>query len=241
MKKLALSGVLVMLVCGQQPLAVRAAQSCAQMNDRMFGADGRGGDAARFRALRAKIDAETRSGQAQAAAKDRAVYSRLAASIMASAKTMQGVSCKPRIVAQANPNTGQSNTGLSNGNQVNGSQTNGNQSNGSGRFTPTAPPLGSPGVTVITMRSPHGCVGFKGSWQTQTGLLKINNGAGALGITWFSGDVRGNVYSGGWANPQPGYHGTFVMTLAPDGDSIFADLKNSNGTSGSWTAACAGP
>jgi hypothetical protein len=203
------------------------------MNDSVFGADGRGGDAARFRALKAKIDAETRAGQAQAAAKDHAEYAKLAASILASAKVMQAGSCKPRIVAQVNPGGANVAQGASNAGQPGA---------GAGPMTiPTAPPPPS-GPAGLTTRSRHGCVSFNGWWQTASGAFLIRNAAGALGNFWFSGTVKGNVYSGNWAAPQPGDRGTFVFTLAPDGDSIRGVLTNSiTRTEASWTAPCMAP
>jgi hypothetical protein len=177
------------------------AASCVQMNDRVFGVDGRGGVAARFRDLRVKIDEETRNGQTQAAAGDRAELSRLAASILVNAKVMQTVHCTAHIVPQANAAT----------------------SNGAGA------------------RSAHGCVGFNGLWQTASGNLLINNGAGGLREFSFSGSVSGNMYSGGWSDSKTGERGTFVFTLAPDGDSMFGRLTNSfTGGSGSYTSPCVG-
>ncbi len=220
MKRFSIITLVAVLIISGEPFTAEAAPSCTQMNDRVFGSDGRGGDAARFRALRAKIDEETRNGQVQAAAADRAQAARLAASILANAKVMQNKRCTPRVIAAGSSSAGRTTHSI-----------------------PSAPPLGSPnGPVVMTMRSVHGCVGFDGTWETATGPLRIHNGAGLLGSTWFSGDVNGNVYRGGWADPPPGGHGTFVFTLAQDGDSISAILKNMvSNTSGSWTAPCIGP
>jgi hypothetical protein len=88
--------------------AAAAGQSCSQLNDRVFGSDGQGGQAAQFRALKAKTDAERGAGQTAAAAKDSAANLKLATSILASARIMQTAHCKSRVVVQpsaATPST----------------------------------------------------------------------------------------------------------------------------------------
>lgn len=225
MRTVVIVSLIAALFYSGKPVASQAAQSCAQINDRVFGSDGRGGDAAQFRSLKAKIDEETRSGQTQAVARDRAEYAQLATSILASAKTMQAGGCKARVVANAKPGTDLPSAG-------NGAQQG---------VTNPARVLsnGGAGVTV-TRRSAHGCVGFNGLWQTSTGPLRIRDGAGALGSTWFTGNVSGDVFRGGWSDPRMG-SGSFVLTLAQDGDSVDAAIKNANGSSGAYMATCIGP
>lgn len=103
-KRAIIVGITALVFLCANAVAAKAAASCRQMNDRVFGADGMGGDAARFRALKAKID------QKQAAANDRAEYARLAKSILANAKVMQKVHCTAHIVPQVNSGAAQGNT-----------------------------------------------------------------------------------------------------------------------------------
>jgi hypothetical protein len=202
-------------IAGAVP-AASAAQSCAQLNDRVFGSDGQGGQAAQFRALKAKIDAETGTGQTAAAAKDRAAYLKLATSILASAKTMQTSHCKSRIVAQASPETRVANV-------------------------PQTPAI-TAGASARSPLSAHGCTGFDGRWNTNFGMLTIDGTHGTYRYAGgsLSGAIVGRAFTGQWNEPGINARGSFSLTLAADGDAFSGKWTSENGNSGPWNGTCAG-
>src|ERR1700737_343469 len=81
------------------PVAL-AAENCAQVNDRIFGTDGKGGLSAQFRQLKARVDEDRRLGRQAALEKDSAEYHAAAARIVAGARTMRASNCKPRLTAR---------------------------------------------------------------------------------------------------------------------------------------------
>jgi len=208
-----------MLCCTLTAVAVPAAsaeQSCTQLNDRVFGSDGQGGQAAQFRALKAKIDAETSARQTAAAAKDGAAYLKLATSILASAKTMQTSHCKSRIVAQASPETRVASV----------SQT----------------PAITVGTSARSLRSAHGCSGFDGRWDTDFGVLTIGGTHGTYTYAGgsLSGAIVGRAFTGKWNEPGINARGSFSLALAADGDAFSGNWTSENGNSGPWNGTCVG-
>jgi hypothetical protein len=88
--------------------------------------------------------------------------------------------------------------------------------------------------------SAHGCFGFNGTWQGPGGTMRIRNGSGSYSDTTLQGAVFENVLRGTWRHPTVG-QGTFVFTLASDGDSFTTIWTNSSGVSGSFdTVRCIG-
>jgi hypothetical protein len=199
--------------------AERSGPSCAQLNDRVFGSDGRGGIAARFRRLQAKIAEDTRAGQGPAAAKDRAEQSLLAESILRDAKTMDSNGCVPRVVPAATS------------------------------ALPPAPPLGPrSGPVFIKIRSAYGCVVFDGTWQTAKAVIRFHNGSGTYGPLVLNGTVSGNELRGTWYVPdsQPltetTRSGTFVFALSREGETFSMIWTDANGRrTDAATASCVAP
>jgi len=96
-------------------------------------------------------------------------------------------------------------------------------------------------IPSLTTRSAHGCVGFNGTWQGPGGTMHLRNGSGTYGDTTLQATVSGNTSRGTWRHPTVG-QGTFIFTLAPDGDSFGTVWVTSAGVSGSYdTVRCVGP
>lgn len=97
---------------------------------------------------------------------------------------------------------------------------------------------------AVTQPSAHGCVGFNGTWQGPLGTMRLRNGSGAYSTSSGEITIRGTSVapgslSGTYAFSTGG--GSFVFTLAPNGDSFGTIFTSSAGVRGDYTVMqCAG-
>jgi hypothetical protein len=96
------------------------------------------------------------------------------------------------------------------------------------------------GVAIVSpARSAHGCTGFDGRWQSPFGIMQLRSGTGVYsdssrGTVSIHGTSLAGTTLSGWYAFSAG-SGTFVFTLAPNGDSFGTSFTSSAGVRGTYT------
>ena len=212
-------GLVMLLACGLFGGASRPARAegCSQINDRVYGQSGQGGNSVRFKFLSAKAEQEAAAGDTAGAARDRAAAAKLAASIIADAKALKAAGCTPRTAGSASGSSGGSSGTVSTGTASSGTS---------------------------TTRSSHGCVGFAGRWSTDYGLTTLDaSGNGTYlykGTSRIAGSISPDRATLTGTYVQVDDRGTVTLRLDPGGDSFRGSWTSASGSAGTWNGTCTG-